>query len=333
MATEAQLRKQYVDTALAYLGAKQWSKKHKDIIDTFNTVKPDGWAMTYNAFWCATFASAMGIKAFGKSKAEMVFPLSANCGTIINKAKAMGMWVEEDSYKPKKGDWILYDWNDNGVGDNIGSPDHVGIVQAVGKTITVIEGNKNAAVGKRIVDLNGKYIRGFVVPKYERIAQKHTNAWYFRRALRQVVAYMNKHDFRYVKSYTKCAPTWEGAKKSKKKVSNCSMMISYALQKAGFLKAGEFFWCNGDRITCKGGLTLKKLKKIADIDHPHTKPKKMKKGDICGYKDNPHTMAYAGKRNGVPIWYSWSPSDVGDKQPKTKPSYTDKKISTRIRLK
>lgn len=331
MATEAQLRKEYVETAKAFMGVKQGSAKHKTIIDIFNTVKPDGWSMTYSAFWCATFASAMAIKAFGQHKAEMVFPLSANCGTIINKAKAMGMWVEKDAYKPKAGDWILYDWNDNGAGDNIGSPDHVGIVESVGKNITVIEGNKDAAVGRRVIALNGRYIRGFVVPKYSRIATKHTNAWYFRRALRQVVAYMNKHDFRYVKSYTKCAPTWEGAKK--KRVSNCSMMISYALQKAGFLESGEFFWCNGDKITCKGGLTLKKLKKIANIDHPHTPPKKMRKGDICGYKNNPHTMEYEGKRDGIPTWYSWGPSDVGDKQPKTKPSYTHKDISTRIRLK
>ena len=337
MATEAQLRKEYVDTALAYLGVKQWSKKHKEIVDIFNTVKPDGWSMTYNAFWCATFASAMGIKAFGKSKAEMVFPLSANCGTIVNKAKAMGMWVEKDSYKPKKGDWILYDWNDSGAGDCIGSPDHVGIVQSVGKNITVIEGNKDAAVGKRVIPVNGRYIRGFVVPKYSRIATKHTNAYYFRKELKKIITYANKHDFYYVKQYKKCPKTWAEAKRLKR--MNCQIAISLALQNAGFIGLGESFYCTDfDRIKFQGGLTMKKLKKVATIDHPHKSPLKlkMKKGDMTGYGapyGAPHTMEYEGKKKGEPTWYSWGGSDVGDKQPKVKDNYTDKKISTRIRLK
>jgi hypothetical protein len=61
----------------------------------------------------------------------------------------------------------MYDWNDNGVGDNTGAPDHVGIVVSVsGKTIRVIEGNINNSVGYRNIAVNGKYIRGFCVPDY-----------------------------------------------------------------------------------------------------------------------------------------------------------------------
>ena len=71
MATENQLRKELVETARSFLGVKQGSKKHKEIIDIFNKVRPDGWAMTYSAPWCATFVSAMGIKEFGIKKAEM----------------------------------------------------------------------------------------------------------------------------------------------------------------------------------------------------------------------------------------------------------------------
>lgn len=338
MATENQLRKELVETARSFLGVKQGSKKHKEIIDIFNKVRPDGWAMTYSAYWCATFASAMGIKEFGIKKAEMVFPLSANCGTIINKAKAMGEWKESDSYKPKLGDWILYDWDDNGKGDDVGDPEHVGIVESVQNgNIKVIEGNKNKQVGERIIPLNGRYIRGFVIPKYSRIATKHTNAWYFRRELKKIINYANRHDFYYVKSYKKCGKTWEETKKLRR--MNCQMAINLALQNAGYLNPGESFYCtNFDKIKCQGGLTMKKLKKIADIDHPHKDPKKlkMKKGDICGYGapyGNPHTMEYEGMKKGVPTWYSWGGSDVGDKQPKAKGSYTDRRISTRIRLK
>ena len=83
---------------------------------------------------------------------------------------------------------------------------------------------------------------------------------------------------------------------------------------------------------------MKALEEIAKITHPHKAPGdlKMKKGDICGYGapyGNPHTMEYDGRRKSIPVWYSWGGSDVGDKEPKVKGSYTDRKISTRIRLK
>ena len=127
--------------------------------------------MTYSAYWCAAFASACAIKAFGIDQAKKYFPLSANCGTIVSKAKKMGIWVENDAYIPKAGDWILYDWDDSGKGDNVGGPDHVGIVESVSRSkIVVIEGNKSKAVGERTLSINGRYIRGFVTPKYSAMA-------------------------------------------------------------------------------------------------------------------------------------------------------------------
>lgn len=160
-------RTTYLNTANKYVGAKIGTKAHHQIVDIFNKVKPDGWAMTYSAAWCACFVSAIAIEAFGITKAKKYFPLSANCGTIINKAKNLGIWVENDAYKPNTGDWVLYDWDDSGKGDNTGSPDHVGIVKKVsGSTITVIEGNYSNMVKERNISVNGRYIRGFVTPKY-----------------------------------------------------------------------------------------------------------------------------------------------------------------------
>lgn len=177
MATEKQLRNQLIKTAKSFLGAKQGSAKHKELINKFNQVKPDGWAMTYSAAWCAAAASAFAIKTFGVSKAKKYFPLSANCGTIITKAKKMGIWVESDSHVPKRGDWILYDWSDSGGGDNVGGPDHVGTVDKVSNSkIYVIEGNKSNAVGERIIAVNGRYIRGFVTPKYSTMAKSKTRS-------------------------------------------------------------------------------------------------------------------------------------------------------------
>ena len=61
----------------------------------------------------------------------------------------------------------MYDWDDSGLGDNRGNPDHVGIVeQVVGGTITIIEGNKGGAVARRKLAVNGRYIRGYCTPDY-----------------------------------------------------------------------------------------------------------------------------------------------------------------------
>ena len=181
MATEKELRNELVNNAKSFLGTKQGSAKHKAIINVFNKVKPDGWAMTYSAPWCAAFASGCAIETFGTSKAKKYFPLSANCGTIIARAKNLGIWVESDSYKPGVGDLVLYDWDDSGRGDNVGGPDHVGIVKKATKSkITVIEGNKgkSSEVGIREIPVNGRYIRGFVTPKYSAMAKSRTTITY-----------------------------------------------------------------------------------------------------------------------------------------------------------
>ena len=63
---------------------------------------------------------------------------------------------------------LFYDWYDKGNGDNTTAPDHVGIVEKVeGDTITVIEGNYSNSVKRRTIKVNGKYIRGYGVPKYD----------------------------------------------------------------------------------------------------------------------------------------------------------------------
>lgn len=171
MATEKELRNDLIKTAKSFMGAKKGSAEHKQLIKIFNKVKPDGWAMTYSAPWCAAAASAFAIDTFGAEKAKKYFPLSANCVTIASKAKKMGIWVESDSYVPKRGDWVLYDWDDSGKGDNKGEPDHVGTIDdVVGSKIYVIEGNKSNAVGERVLTVNGRYIRGFVTPKYAAMA-------------------------------------------------------------------------------------------------------------------------------------------------------------------
>lgn len=148
---------------------------------------------------------------------------------------------------------------------------------------------------------------------------------------------MLKKKFKYTRSWTDCALDWKGALKKKK--SNCSCAVSYVLQQAGngYLKDGQIFWLNGDKVSYRGKGAKKQLAKVATILHPHKPPKKagLKVGDICGYKNNPHTMIFAGwSKNGYPLWDSVSTSDLKAKKfPRHKKSYDNKTISTIVRLK
>ena len=163
-------RDDIIKVAKSYLGTVGGSIAHSDILHFFNSVKPQGYTAHKTDPWCSEFASACAIQAFGKKTAVKYFPLSASCPFMVKRAIQMGIWKESDSYKPKKGDFILYDWDDSGRGDNRKSPDHVGIVESVKDgIITVIEGNYSDKVKRRKIAVNGKYIRGFVTPHYEKI--------------------------------------------------------------------------------------------------------------------------------------------------------------------
>ena len=169
--TEKALREKVVSIAEAWYGCKESNGSHKKIIDTYNAHKPlaRGYKVTYTDAWCATFVSAVAIKA----SLTDIIPVECGCNPYIELAKKLGIWVENDAYVPNAGDLVLYDWQDSGAGDNTGSADHIGLVVSVsGSTIKVIEGNMSNAVGYRNLKVNGKYIRGFVAPKY---SSKATN--------------------------------------------------------------------------------------------------------------------------------------------------------------
>lgn len=174
-----------------------------------------------------------------------------------------------------------------------------------------------------------KAICGFIGVKYH----LHSDQYRFRKALEATYNELLKLGFKYSASGN--ANSWAQAKK--KKTTNCATYICYALQRADILKPGEVFYCNGDKIVCKGGLTLTKLKKIFTITHPHKTPKKasLKRADICGYKNNAHTMEFNGwSKSDKPMWYSISTADLkAKKAPRVKPSYTNKTIYTKMRFK
>lgn len=163
--TEKELREKVVSIAKSYLGCKESDGSHKKIIDIYNSVTPlpSNYRVQYTDAWCATYTTAIGIKA-GLSD---IILRECSCQRMIDLYKKAGRWIENDAYTPQKGDIIFYDWDDNGIGDNKGHSDHVGIVVEVnGTSLKIIEGNMDDAVGYRNIKVNNRYIRGYGIPNY-----------------------------------------------------------------------------------------------------------------------------------------------------------------------
>ena len=159
-------RQNLVKMAASFIGCKESDGSHRQIIDIYNAHKPlaRGYAVKYTDAWCATFVSAMAIKC-GLTD---IIPTECSCGKMIDLFKKLGTWQENDAHVPEPGDVVFYDWDDSGKGDNTGGSDHVGIVEKVsGSNITIIEGNYYNAVKRRNIKVNGRYIRGYGVPKYK----------------------------------------------------------------------------------------------------------------------------------------------------------------------
>ena len=107
---------------------------HRWVVDTYNSIEPlpRGYKLQDKDPWCASTVSAVFHSLGYNDLAE------CSCPMMVQKAKDLGIWKENDDYTPEAGDIIMYDWQDDGKGDNMGNPDHVGIVVKVtDKKITV----------------------------------------------------------------------------------------------------------------------------------------------------------------------------------------------------
>ena len=95
--------------------------------------------------------------------------------------------------------------------------------------------------------------------------------------------------------------------KESRRVTNCAIYVSWALQDAGIIKKGQVFWIDkGGAIRGKRKTCITKNNKLK-ILHPHKKAKHagLKKGDICGWDSHIHTAVYAGRdAKGRTLWYS-----------------------------
>lgn len=165
-------RQAVVNLVNSWEGKKESDGSFKTIIDIYNSFTgtfPRGTKMEYSWAWCACTWSALAIK-LGYTD---IMPIEISCYYLIEAAKKMGIWIEDDRHIPKPGEAVLYYWKDGAnfaSTDCTGVPDHVGTVTEVHEDagyFVVMEGNYGNAVKKRTISINGRYIRGFIAPKYD----------------------------------------------------------------------------------------------------------------------------------------------------------------------
>lgn len=163
--TETEIRQKVVDTASAWLGTKEGTSRHAEILNIYNAQRPlpRGTRMLSTWPWCAAFVSTVSLQCGLRD----IMPTECGCPGMVRLYQEIGRWTENDAYTPSPADVVFYDWQDTGYGDNVGQPDHVGIV--VGCTdgmITIIEGNCDNDVKLRRIAVNARFIRGYGVPDF-----------------------------------------------------------------------------------------------------------------------------------------------------------------------
>ena len=148
-----------IETAKSYLGTREGSQNHKEIIDLYNRAKySDAYQMTMQDPWCCAFVVAV----FEQCGMSDIIPCYAACDQMISIFTKWGRYFSRSVRCVKPGDIIFYDWN----GDL--SSDHVGIVvQNRFGDLSVIEGNKSDSVAYRNISINSPQILGFGVPNYD----------------------------------------------------------------------------------------------------------------------------------------------------------------------
>ena len=163
--TETELRQKVVDTASSWLGTQEGTSRHAEMLNIYNAQRPlpRGTRMLSTWPWCAAFVSTVSLQCGLRD----IMPTECGCPSMIRLYQDLGRWVEDDAYVPSPGDVIFYDWQDSGVGDNVGQSDHVGIVVAcTDGMMTIIEGNCDNAVKLRQIAVNARFIRGYGVPDF-----------------------------------------------------------------------------------------------------------------------------------------------------------------------
>jgi len=115
--------------------------------------------------WCACFVSWCANEC-GYIDAGVI-PKFAGCTGGSNWFKNRDLW-RDNSYEPRPGDIIFFDWNNKGSsGPQDDVPDHVGIVERVEDgVIYTVEGNSGDSCCQRSYSVGHYEIFGFGTPSY-----------------------------------------------------------------------------------------------------------------------------------------------------------------------
>ncbi len=93
-----------------------------------------------------------------------VIPKFAGCVNGVQWFKDRGLW-QDNSYEPRPGDIIFFDWNDENGQD--GLTDHVGIVEKVENGfVYTVEGNSGDSCRERRYSIGHYEIYGYGTPAY-----------------------------------------------------------------------------------------------------------------------------------------------------------------------
>ena len=180
--SEEAIRERVVENALSLLGIKEGTKDFEEKIrSVYNAQKPlpRGHKLSKSDPWCAAYITVVGIMA---EIIGVILP-ECSCSRMIELYKARGQWMERDDYDGQIGDILMWDWQDKGVGDCTGAPDHVGIlVEKDGDNWKVAEGNCDNRVKLRPVRRDQIHIRGWCLPDYAALVHGFSDvpadAWY-----------------------------------------------------------------------------------------------------------------------------------------------------------
>lgn len=151
-------------------------------------------------------------------------------------------------------------------------------------------------------------------------------------------AYGRDIEKKYKYSNSHSATTWAGSKKNH--IVNCARYVSWCLQYAGILNKGKVVYCTN---ALKGsGASQLKSSKHTKFSTPKKSAKtlakegKLKRGDICMFKNGKHTMVVysVDKKTGDIHWYSAGGSDVKARKVRNrdKDNWDTRKVDYLIRI-
>lgn len=159
--------------AKSQLGYRESERNYRVLADGVTTngyTRYGDWYGSPYGDWCAMFCAFCLDYAGVKD-----YPTDANCGSWINALSAdendpdrTVYYHEADSYQPKPGDLIFFDWDAEESGEDAQIVDHVGFVaEAIEATkdtpaqVKTIEGNNGNTVAYHTYDLDSKQILGY----------------------------------------------------------------------------------------------------------------------------------------------------------------------------